>query len=164
MQDKEALRIVASLDPCVDEIGAAMQVMSAAFPPEFGEAWSSAQLMGMMQLPGSILVTGYTHAGPVGFGLIRSIAGEAELLLLAVHPNHRGRTHGRRLLDRCMTEAEGTGAETIFLEVRSGNPALHLYIKAGFHQYNVRLNYYCGSNGSRFDALSLKLVLGQGAS
>lgn len=161
MQDKEALRITVSLDPSMDEITAAMEVMSAAFPPEFGEAWSLAQLTGMMQLPGSILVIGYTDAGPVGFGLLRSIAGEAELLLLAVHPDHRGRNHGRRLLDRCMTEAEGSGAEALFLEVRSGNPAIRLYGKAGFHQYNVRPNYYSGSNGDRFDALSLKVILGQ---
>lgn len=143
------------------EIAAAMRVMTAAFPPEYGEAWSSPQLSGMMRLPGSLLAVGRLDDQPVGFALLRSIAGEAELLLLAVHPDHRGHSHGRRLLDRSMTEAEGSGAQTMFLEVRAGNPAIHLYSKAGFSQYNVRRNYYVGGNGDRYDALSFKIILGQ---
>jgi len=142
------------------DIAAAMTVMTSAFPPQYGEAWSAPQLASMMRLPGSILVLGWLDEQPIGFGLLRSIAGEAELLLLAVDPRYRGRNHGRRLLDRCMTEAEGTGARTMFLEVRAGNPAIHLYSKAGLRQYNIRRDYYVGSNGVRYDALSFKIILG----
>jgi ribosomal-protein-alanine N-acetyltransferase len=148
---------VAASDP---DIAAAMTVMEAAFPAQFGEAWSTPQLTAMMRLPGSILAVGRIGDVPIGFGLLRSIAGEAELLLLAVHPAYRGASHGRRLLDRCMTEAEGSGAETMFLEVRAGNPAIHLYSKAGFRQYNVRRDYYLGIDGNRYDALSFKIILG----
>lgn len=155
-----ALRIVVRSDLDEQEVAAAMQVMTAAFPPEYGEAWSAAQLSGMMRLPGSLLVVGRLGDEPVGFALLRSIAGEAELLLLAVHPDHRGESHGRRLLDRCMTEAEGSGAQAMFLEVRAGNPAIFLYSKAGFRQYNVRREYYIGNNGDRYDALSFKIILG----
>jgi ribosomal-protein-alanine N-acetyltransferase len=143
------------------DICAAMAVMELAFPPEYGEAWSHRQLAAMMHMPGVHLVVGRLDEVPVGFGLLRSIAGEAELLLLAVHPDHRGQAHGRRLLDRCMSEAEGSGAQAMFLEVRAGNPAIHLYSKAGFRQYNVRRDYYVGSNGNRYDALSFKIILGQ---
>jgi ribosomal-protein-alanine N-acetyltransferase len=160
MRDPTALRIGVSLEAEPDNIGAAMSVMTKAFPPEFGEAWSASQLSSMMQLPGSMLVIGRVEAGTVGFGLLRSIAGDAELLLLAVHPEYRGQGHGSRLLDRCMSEAEGSGAEAMFLEVRYGNPAVHLYQKAGFLQYNVRRDYYSGSNGTRHDALSFKIILG----
>ena len=162
MRDDEALQIDICARPSESDIADAMSIMSPAFPPEYGEAWSAPQLKSMMQLPGAILVIGRVGTAPVGFGLLRSIVGEAELLLLAVHPDRRGRNHGRRLLDRCMSEAEGTGAQTMFLEVRSGNPAMHLYSKAGFHQYNLRQNYYVGNNGERFDALSFKIILGQG--
>lgn len=148
------------MDAVGPEIDAAMAVMTAAFPAEFGEAWSTPQLSGMMRLPGSILAVGRLGEQPVGFALLRSIAGEAELLLLAVHPDYRGQSHGRRLLDRCMTEAEGTGAQTMFLEVRADNPAIHLYSKAGFRQYNIRRDYYVGNNGARYDALSFKIILG----
>jgi len=142
-------------------VAAAMSVMLPAFPPEYGEAWSAQQLSSMMHLPGAQLVIGRLNEQPVGFALLRSIAGEAELLLLAVHPVHRGHGFGKRLLDRCMAEAEGGGAQAMFLEVRRGNPALHLYNKAGFIQYNVRRDYYTGSNGQRTDALSLKIILRQ---
>lgn len=156
----DSLQINVRTEAVDQEIAAAMHVMTAAFPAEYGEAWSTPQLTGMMRLPGSLLAIGRIGDEPIGFGLLRSIAGEAELLLLAVHPDHRGRSHGGRLLDRCMTEAEGSGAQTMFLEVRAGNPAIHLYSKAGFRQYNVRREYYAGSNGHRYDALSFKIILG----
>ena len=159
--DDDALRIDIVQQPGDSDIADAMSIMQPAFPPEYGEAWSAAQLRSMMQLPGALLVIGRVGTVPVGFALLRSIVGEAELLLLAVHPDRRGRNHGRRLLDRCMSEAEGSGAQTMFLEVRSGNPAMHLYSKAGFHQYNLRHNYYVGNNGERFHALSFKIILGQ---
>jgi ribosomal-protein-alanine N-acetyltransferase len=153
--------INASTTPSEADISAAMDVMLPAFPPEYGEAWSSRQLCSMMQLPGALLLIGRLGEAPAGFALLRSIAGEAELLLLAVHPAHRGLGYGKRLLDRCMTEAETSGAHAMFLEVREGNPALRLYSKAGFVQYNIRRDYYMGSNGQRTNALSLKINLGQ---
>lgn len=156
----EILAISLATAPDEHEVAAAMSVMLPAFPAEYGEAWSAQQLCSMMRLPGAVLAIARLNERPVGFALLRSIAGEAELLLLAVHPDHRSRSFGRRLLDRCMAEAEGSGARTMFLEVRKGNPAIHLYSKAGFLQYNVRRDYYVGSNGDRSDALSFKINLG----
>jgi len=151
------IRVMQAPDP--QDLADAMAVMTAAFPPEYGEAWSASQLGSMMQLPGSMLAVARIDTRPVGFALMRSIVGEAELLLLAVHPDDRGRGHGSRLLDRCMSEAERTGARTMFLEVRSGNPAIQLYSRAGFLQYNVRKNYYMGNNGQCHDALSFKIIM-----
>ncbi|HWJ70497.1 MAG TPA: GNAT family N-acetyltransferase [Sphingobium sp.] len=159
MADTHAIRVSAA--PSDADFAAAMAVMTPAFPPEHGEAWSHQQLCSMMHLPGALLLIGRSGEAPVGFALLRCIAGEAELLLLAVHPAHRGLGYGKRLLDRCMTEAESSGAQTMFLEVREGNPALRLYSKAGFIQYNIRRDYYMGSNGQRANALSLKINLGQ---
>ena len=156
-----ALAISISTEATEQAVAAAMSVMVPAFPPEYGEAWSAQQLCSMMRLPGAQLMIGRRDGQPVGFALLRSIAGEAELLLLAVHPGHRGLGYGKRLLDRCMAEAEAGGAQAMFLEVRRGNPALHLYNRAGFIQYNVRRDYYTGSNGQRTDALSLKIILGR---
>ncbi len=156
----DSLTISITMNPAEQDMTAAMSVMRPAFPPQYGEAWSAQQLSSMMGLPGALLAVGRIGEQPVGFALLRSIAGEAELLLLAVHPDHRSRSYGRRLLDRCMTEAEGSGAKAMFLEVRAGNPAIHLYSKAGFLQYNVRREYYVGSDGHRSDALSFKIILG----
>jgi len=143
------------------DIADAMTVMTAAFPPEYGEAWSAGQLASMMRLPGAALAVARLGEKPVGFALMRTIAGESELLLLAVHPDHRGAGHGSRLLDRCMSEAERNGARTMFLEVRADNPAIRLYSRAGFLQYNIRRNYYSGKSGQRYDALSFKIIMAQ---
>jgi len=160
MDDNLTITVATTYEAAEQDLPAAMSVMQPAFPPEYGEAWSVNQLSSMLRLPGSLLLIGRIAQQPIGFALMRSIVGEAELLLLAVHPEHRGRSYGRRLLDRCMTEAEGSGARAMFLEVRSGNPAVHLYSKAGFLQYNIRRDYYVGSNGDRIDALSFKIILG----
>lgn len=155
----DSLRIDVSREAADLDLAAAMSVMTAAFPPEYGEAWSGPQLSSMMRLPGSILAVGRIGAQPIGFALMRSIAAEAELLLLAVHPDYRKQGHGKRLLDRCLIEAERAGDRAMFLEVREGNPAIQLYSKAGFRQYNIRRDYYLGSNGARHDALSFKIIL-----
>ena len=141
------------------DIADCMAVMATAFDPGFGEAWTAQQLRSMMSMPGSALVIGRIDDRPIGFGLLRAMAGEAELLLLAVDPDYRGSGHGRRILDRCLMVAERSGAEAVFLEVRESNPAVHLYSKAGFHQYNRRKDYYLGNGGCRYDALSFKAVL-----
>lgn len=155
----DSLQIQSSDSPPETWIAHCMTVMESAFDPQFGEAWTAPQMRSMLSLPGAILVTGQIAGKVVGFGLLRAIAGEAELLLLAVDPTHRSAGHGRRILDRCLMVAELNGAETVFLEVRAGNPAVHLYSKAGFNQYNRRKDYYLGRDGTRHDAMSLKLVL-----
>lgn len=144
---------------CDDALADCMKVMVRAFEPQYGEAWTQGQLRSMMSLPGALLVIGRLGDRPVSFGLMRAIVQEAELLLLAVDPDHRSVGHGRRILDRCLTLAEGRGARSVFLEVRAGNPATHLYRKAGFNQYNIRKKYYKGHDGESFDALSFRLSL-----
>jgi ribosomal protein S18 acetylase RimI-like enzyme len=39
--------------------------------------------------------------------------------------------------------------------VRENNPAIHLYKAAAFDAVGRRPNYYSGSDGSHFDALTL---------
>jgi len=153
------LKITAYDEPGELDFADAMTVMEKAFDSQFGEAWTVQQLRSMMAMPGSVLVIGRIDDRPVGFGLLRAIVGEAELLLLAVDPLHRGLGYGRRILDSCLMVAERSGAESVFLEVRDSNPAVHLYSKAGFSQYNRRKDYYLGSEGCRYDALSFKAVL-----
>lgn len=155
----DALQISISDQPDEPCIAQCMAVMASAFDSRYGEAWTAPQLRSMLTLPGSILVTGAIGEQIIGFGLLRAIAGEAELLLLAVDPAHRGAGHGTRILDRCLIAAETNGAQTVFLEVREGNQAVHLYAKAGFTQYSRRRDYYLGADGTRYDAMSLRAVL-----
>lgn len=133
-----------------------MLVMSTAFDPVYGEAWTISQTSSMLDLPGTFLVAGRVGDVMVGFGLVRSIAGEAELLLLGVDPAMRRRGYGHKILQRCISVSADTGAETMFLEVREGNEAICLYMGFGFEQYNNRPDYYIGRDGQRRSALSFK--------
>jgi ribosomal-protein-alanine N-acetyltransferase len=136
-----------------------MAVMAEAFDPRYGEAWTLEQTRSMLDLPGSYLVAGRVGDEMVGFGLIRSIAGDAELLLLGVRPESRRRGHARKILQRCIDVASRTGSDTMFLEVREGNEAIALYSGAYFEQYNRRPDYYLGKDGQRRSALSFRRII-----
>lgn len=136
-----------------------MDVMERAFDPLFGEAWTASQMASMLTLPGARLIVGQAGDRLAGFGLIRSIAGESELLLLAVAPECRGQGVGRAILDECIAAARALDAQVMFLEVRDGNDAAHLYRTARFEHYNSRRDYYLGADGNRRSALSFRLQL-----
>jgi len=92
--------------------------------------------------------------GAIGFSLVRSIAGESELLLLAVLPGRHREGIGTRLLDDFIDRARLDGLARVHLEVRDGNPAVAMYRAAGFVPVGRRRNYYRGVDGLRFDALT----------
>jgi ribosomal-protein-alanine N-acetyltransferase len=95
----------------------------------------------------------------VGFSLVRSVADESELLLIAVAPGHRRRGVGRGLLNHFLESARAGGITRAHLEVRDGNPAIHMYRHAGFAPIGRRRNYYRGEDGRQFDALTFALDL-----
>jgi ribosomal-protein-alanine N-acetyltransferase len=102
----------------------------------------------------SLMLARDTQGAPLGFALFRTIAAEAELLLLAVAPQHRRRGVGRRLLNAFVERAARDGAQRVHLEVRDGNPAVSMYQAAGFAAAGRRRGYYRGETG-QFDAITL---------
>ncbi|HZG08941.1 MAG TPA: GNAT family N-acetyltransferase [Allosphingosinicella sp.] len=132
-----------------------MRVMEDSFDPEYGEAWTAPQCAGLISLPGVWLVIARQDAEPLGFALSRVVAGEAELLLLAVRRSAQRRGIGAQLLERFICDAGSRGATKLHLEVRHGNPAVELYKSAGFREVGRRFNYYRGAAGQVFDALTL---------
>jgi ribosomal-protein-alanine N-acetyltransferase len=132
-----------------------MVVMDEAFDPAFGEAWNSAQCLGILGLPGVWLTIARRGPEPIGFALSRIVFDEAELLLLGVRPAFRHQGVGQALLDHMMETAGTLGASRVHLEVREGNDALRLYEAASFSQIGRRRGYYRGRDGQLFDALTL---------
>jgi len=144
-----------------DDVDRIMAIMSAAFEPEFGEAWTRRQVedallvgnchaflagdSGAPALPGE-------HA--VGFSLSRTGYEEEELLLFAVLPNYRARGIGRAILDTLSLSASRRGAKRLLLEMRRGNPAESLYRTFGFTLIGERKDYYRTPLGTRIDALT----------
>ncbi|WP_095011262.1 GNAT family N-acetyltransferase [Tsuneonella mangrovi] len=149
-----------------DDLDRIMEVMSAAFDPHWGEAWTRRQVGDSLAFPN----THYRLVGPsggppqeeglaAGFTLVKSAPGEEELLLIAVDPAYRNRGLGRQLLERAASDASERGAEKIFLEMRENNPAIELYRAFGFVPIGRRSNYYRLSDGSRIDAVTFSLDL-----
>ena len=74
-----------------------------------------------------------------GFILSSLVAGEAEILSVAIAPGYRGRGYARPLLDTHLRWLAGIGARTVFLEVGETNaPACRLYRRAGFREVGRR--------------------------
>ncbi|WP_448662131.1 GNAT family N-acetyltransferase [Sphingomonas sp. CJ20] len=136
----------------VHDVPAVTRIMQAAFDPQFGEAWTSAQCLGMLSLPGVWLVVASLDGVDSGFALSRSTGEEAELLLLATLPAARRRGVAGALLRAFAAEAEARGAHQLHLEVRAGNDAVRLYRREGFEKVGERRDYYRGKTGQMFDA------------
>jgi [ribosomal protein S18]-alanine N-acetyltransferase len=138
------------------DLDAVMRVMTDSFDPAFGEAWTAPQCAGLLPLPGVWLVIARDAAGAsLGFSLSRIVAGEAELLLLAVRKSAQRRGVGEKLVARFVSDAASRGAQRLHLEVRDGNHAIELYKRHGFDEVGRRKDYYSGATGQRYDALTL---------
>lgn len=91
-----------------------------------------------------------------GFLIGRCVAGEAELLTIAVAPEARRNGQGRALLRRFLAMAASRAATSAFLEVREDNlAATRLYLAEGFTQAGRRRGYYALPDGGRVDACVL---------
>jgi ribosomal-protein-alanine N-acetyltransferase len=151
-------------DLSIEDVGAegiddVMAIMTEAFDPAYREAWTAGQCLSMLSLPGVWLSLARIDGAPAGFTLNRAIAGESELLLLAVTSACRGRGVGTRLIDRTVMLSRERGADKLHLEVRHNNPAFELYINCGFRIAGRRPGYYQSKDGLNHDAVTLSYSL-----
>lgn len=114
--------------------------------------WSVSEFADLLSSPFT-----FVEACDDGFALGREIAGESELLTIAVLPKARGRGLGRRLLDRFEAASKARGAELLFLEVAADNlTALTLYRRAGWTESGQRAGYYTRADGTKQDAILMQ--------
>lgn len=100
-------------------------------------AWNADEFRALLNSPHNHLTTA-TH----GFALWRAVAGEAELLTIATHPDHRRHGIARALMHQWMHTASAQ-ASTAFLEVAADNaPAIALYATCRFETVAHRPGYY----------------------
>ena len=144
-----------------DDVDRIMAIMEAAFEPAFGEAWTRRQVSDSLLLPNThYLLAAADGRTPregepaAGFTLSRGAADEEELLLIAVHPGHRGKGIGGALLERFVATARARGARRLFLEMREGNRAESLYRRYGFESVGRRRHYYRRGSGHPLDAIT----------
>ncbi len=89
----------------------------------------------------------------VGFCILQPVLDEANLLLMAVDPKMQGQGLGYELLSASIDQLKNEPVQ-IFLEVRESNKAaIGLYEKTGFHQIDLRRNYYPTQESGRENAV-----------
>jgi len=140
-----------------DDLADVMRIMEAAFGTAYGEAWTRSQCAGILPMSGvSLTIARDRDSGKAsGFSLVRTVADESELLLIAVLPAQHRQRVGSQLLGHFLDRARHAGVGRVHLEVRDGNPAVRMYQGAGFVQVGRRRDYYQSPNGDRYDALTL---------
>ncbi|WPE82239.1 ribosomal protein S18-alanine N-acetyltransferase [Acinetobacter sp.] len=113
--------------------------------------WSKQQFQESLA---SYQCTVYEQASQVvGFCILQPVLDEANLLLMAIHPSQQGKGRGYALLEDSIQQLKNNPIQ-IFLEVRESNTAaIRLYEKTGFHQIDLRKNYYPNPDGSREHAV-----------
>ncbi|MGG7517400.1 GNAT family N-acetyltransferase [Allorhizobium undicola] len=129
----------------------------------FPQAWSDGEFVsllsqsatfGFVARPSNSLVF---KPGLSGFVLAREVAGEAEILTIAVQEKAGRCGLGWRLMQAAIRQAALQGGESMFLEVEEGNaPAIGLYRKLGFAVVGKRPSYYADARGQRSAALVMR--------
>ncbi|MEW4447564.1 ribosomal protein S18-alanine N-acetyltransferase [Qipengyuania sp. JC766] len=143
-----------------DDLDRIMAIMEAAFDPEWNEAWTRKQVSDSLAFTNThYRLVDADRAIPargeaVGFSLVRAVADEEELLLIAVDPAMRGRGLGRALIEDALQQARQRGSAKLFLEMRDNNPAQSLYRNCQFEPIGRRREYYRTRSGPKRDAIT----------
>ena len=141
------------------DVAAIMPVMNDAFDPEFGEAWTAAQCLSTLALPGGRLLIARSDDVVVGFALSRGVIDEEELLLIGVLNVARRRGVGQQLIAKLSQACIQSERSVIFLEVRDGNKAHSFYSSMEFNPIGRRASYYKSTDGSRHDSITMARTL-----
>jgi [ribosomal protein S18]-alanine N-acetyltransferase len=141
------------------DIASIMPIMQDAFDPAFGEAWTSAQCLSALAIPGCRLLIARQGEEICGFAMSRWVLDTEELLMIGVASSKQRQKIGAQLLLSTIELAKKEGRSELFLEVRDGNQAHDFYRNIGFKPIGRRKNYYKGPDGFRPDAITMSLVL-----
>lgn len=144
---------------CGLDVAAIMPVMNDAFDPGFGEAWTAAQCLSTLAMPGGQLLIAKSDGVVVGFTLSRGVMDEEELLLIGVSKAARRRGVGHQLIAKLRKLCSESGQTIVFLEVREGNDAHAFYSSLSFQPIGRRASYYKSIDGRKFDSITMALTL-----
>jgi ribosomal-protein-alanine N-acetyltransferase len=126
----------------------------------FARPWSEAALAELLATPGTLALLADGEGDVGGFVLLRVVAGEGEVLTLAVSPARRRRGLGRALVDAALDAGAAEGAAAVWLEVAEDNHAARgLYEAAGFAEAGRRKAYYPRAGAPAVDAVVLRRIL-----
>lgn len=133
----------------------ASDMLVALHARAFEKPWSADEFAKLLQNPTTFALVSPAVA-PVGFILGWAVAGEAEILTVAVAPEARRQGVGRELVTAAAAAAIVRGASSIHLEVAEDNGAARaLYAGLGYQETGRRGGYYAGA-GAPVDAILMR--------
>ena len=120
----------------------------------FNDPWSVNSIVYELTNPLSLWLVAAEADTVVGYVGSQSVMDEADMMNIAVHPEHRRRGIAQELVHRLVAALLEKKVRCLTLEVRASNePAKALYHGLGFEQIGRRPNYY---RNPREDALILR--------
>lgn len=109
----------------------------------FSDNWKEAMISEAIKQQWDTFFVLENNGRAAGYCNIRILAGEGEILRIAVAKEERGKGYGKKLMETMVDFARAQGVADIFLEVRAGNKAaINLYKTYGFRNEAVRKAYY----------------------
>lgn len=109
----------------------------------FSDPWSVNSISTELTNPLSIWLVAIKDGEVLGYVGSQSVLDGADMMNIAVHPDHRNQGIGRMLIDKLILQLQEKGVISLSLEVRVSNaPAIGLYQTMGFAVVGRRPNYY----------------------
>lgn len=120
----------------------------------FSAPWSEKSIESELTNPLSLWVVAVDGETVIGYVGSQSVLGEADMMNLAVLPEHRRQGIGRMLVTELIRQLQAEKVQSLSLEVRASNAgAIALYQGLGFCQVGRRPGYY---TNPKEDALILR--------
>lgn len=121
----------------------------------FTRPWTKAMFLSSAKNPSALFKIALDGQKLVGYCVFQIAGNESEILDIAVKPEERGKSYGRKLLEFVFDVSVKKDCKNVFLETASDNEkALSLYARLGFKKVSVRKKYYEGQ-----DAIIMKKAL-----
>ncbi len=109
----------------------------------FSDPWSEKSVASELSNPLSLWLVAVEGARVVGYIGSQTVAGETDMMNVAVHPDYRRQNIALALVNGLIEALKERESHCLSLEVRQSNaPAIALYEKLGFQQVGLRPNYY----------------------
>ncbi len=109
----------------------------------FPDPWTEGMIAAELDNPLSLWLVGLSGGVVAGYAGAQSVLDEADVMNLAVAPEHRREGLASMLLRELEKRLFARGVRRLFLEVRPTNEsALALYRREGFNEAGRRKNYY----------------------
>ena len=123
----------------------------------FSDPWSEKSIASEVHNPLAYWLVAEDGGEILGYIGSQSVLDAADVMNLAVSPDHRRKGIGEKLIKALTRYLQENGVIALLLEVRVSNaPAIRLYEKLGFVQVGRRPRYY---TNPREDALILRKEL-----